>query len=167
MEKIDIKHLEINPFTMIDDEWFLLSAGNITDWNTMTASWGGMGILWNKPVCFVFVRESRYTLEFIEKNEEFSLSFFPNKYKKALSYCGAHSGRDVNKAAETGLTPVEIDGTVALEEANLVFTCHKLSKTLIGKDSIIDPSALTHYPQEDWHYFFVGEIKGVYINEDP
>lgn len=164
MEKIDISQLEINPFSMIGDEWFLLSAGNRSEWNTMTASWGGMGVLWSKPVCFVFVRESRFTLELMDKYEEFTLSFFPNEYKKALSFCGAHSGRDVNKAQETGLTPIEIDGTVALEEANLVFTCHKLSKTMVGKDSILDPSPLTHYPQGDWHYMFVGEIKGVYIN---
>ncbi|MBQ2258834.1 MAG: flavin reductase [Spirochaetales bacterium] len=164
MEKIDYKQLELNPFTIIGEDDFLLSAGKSGDWNTMTAGWGGFGYIWGKPVAYVFVRESRYTLEFMDKYDEFSLSFFPNEYRNALTICGTKSGRDINKAAEAGLTPVEADGTVVFEEANLMFTCKKLSKTLISKDGIIDPSPFTHYPQGDWHYMFVGEIKGVYIN---
>ena len=164
MEKIDCSQLEINPFSMIGEDGFLISAGDKESWNTMTAGWGGLGYIWGKNAVYVFVRESRYTLEFMDKCEEFSLSFFPNEYKDALTICGTKSGRDIDKAAEAGITPMEIDGTVTFEEANLVFTCKKISKTLIAKDGIIDPAPMKYYPQGDWHYMFVGEIKGVYIN---
>lgn len=164
MEKIDYKQLEINPFTIIGEDDFLLTAGELGNWNTMTAGWGGLGYIWGKPAVFVFVRESRYTLEFMDRFDSFSLSFFPNEYKEALRICGTRSGRDIDKAKEAGLSAMSLDGTVAFDEANLVFTCKKLSRTLISKDGILDPSPLTHYPQGDWHYMFVGEIEGVYIN---
>ena len=164
MERIDASQLEINPFTMIGKDCFLITAGNMSEWNTMTAAWGGLGYIWNKPVAYIFVRESRYTLEFIDKNDKFTLSFFPNEYKDALTLCGTKSRRDTDKSKEAGIQPCEVDGSVTFEEANLIFTCRKLSKTLIEKDHILDPSALRHYPQGDWHYMFVGEIEGVYIN---
>ena len=164
MKEINIKELKESIVSLFDDRWALITAGTEESWNTMTAGWGGLGYIWGKNAVYVFVRESRYTLEFLDKCDEFSLSFFPNEYKNALTICGTKSGRDIDKAKEAGITPIEIDGTVAFEEANLVFTCKKLSKTLVAKDGIIDPAPLKYYPQGDWHYMFVGEIKGVYIN---
>ena len=104
---VEIKDLQFNPFTLIDKEWMLITAGNEQKCNTMTASWGGLGELWKHYVSFIFVRPQRYTLEFIEKEDHYSLCFFDESYRKALSFCGSHSGRDYDKCKETGLTPDE------------------------------------------------------------
>ena len=97
--------MEFDPFTKIGKEWALLTAGSKEKANTMTISWGGVGVLWGKNVAFVFVRDSRYTKELIDKNEFFSLSFLSEKYRDALNYCGSHSGRDENdKISAAGLT---------------------------------------------------------------
>ena len=103
MEKIDISQLELNPFTSIGKDSFLIAAGNREKWNAITGGWGGMGYMWGKPVLFTVVRESRYTLEFINANEEFSVSFFPPEKKAVLSFCGSHSGRDTDKMSILGL----------------------------------------------------------------
>ena len=115
MEKIEISQVEMNPFTSIGQDCFLLSAGDENGWNTMTAGWGGMGYMWGRPCCVVFVGESRYTLSFMYKFDSFSVSFFPPEKKSVLSFCGSHSGRDTDKAKGADLTPVFMDDTVAFE----------------------------------------------------
>ena len=90
----EIQKLSFNPFTKIDKEWMLVTAGNAEKCNTMTASWGGLGVLWNKYVSFLFIRPQRYTMEFLEREDYYSLSFFGSSCREALSYCGSHSGRD-------------------------------------------------------------------------
>ena len=106
----------------------LITAGTPESYNTMTASWGGMGVLWNKNICFCVIRPTRYTYQFIEKTDVFSLSFFEERYRQALEVCGTKSGRDIDKAAVTGLTPVagELDGTTNFQQARLVIECKKL-----------------------------------------
>ena len=94
--------------------------------NTMTASWGQLGVLWNKNVITCYIRPNRYTYEYVEKGDTFTVSFYGEEYRKALSFCGSHSGRDCDKAKETGLTPAEVDGCMAFEEAELVLVCRKL-----------------------------------------
>lgn len=163
MQRIDYTQLELNPFSMIGSESFLLTAGTMNDWNTMTAGWGGLGYIWEEPAAFVFVRESRFTYSFIDRHDRFTLSFFPPEMKDALAFCGTHSGRDTNKAKEAGLTPISLDGAVSFAEANLVFSCRKASKTVIDESSMIDSSILKLYPQRDWHSIFIGFIDGVYI----
>ena len=96
-KEVPISELSFNPFTLIDKEWMLITAGDAEKCNTMTASWGGLGELWKKYVSFIFIRPQRYTLEFIEKKDYYSLCFFDKEFKSALSYCGAKSGRDVDK----------------------------------------------------------------------
>lgn len=164
MEKIKLEGLELNPFEVIKNDHFLITAGDGSRFNTMTAGWGGFGVLWGKPVVFIFVRESRYTLEFLDKSKSFSLSFFPPEYSKALEYCGSHSGRYEDKVKNAYLTPVEVDDTVSFDEANLILTCNKIGKTFLDKSTILDPSCLSHYPHDDYHYMYIGEVKGVYIN---
>ena len=163
MQRIDYTQLELNPFSMIGSESFLLTAGTMNDWNTMTAGWGGLGDIWEEPAAFVCVRESRFTYSFIDRHDRFTLSFFPPEMKDALAFCGTHSGRDTNKAKEAGLTPISLDGAVSFAEANLVFSCRKASKTVIDESSMIDSSILKLYPQRDWHSMFIGFIDGVYI----
>ena len=96
-----------NPFKLVGADWMLVTAGNKDSFNMMTAGWGGFGVLWNKNVCICLVRPSRYTYEFLEKNDTFTLTFFDQSQRSILDFCGRHSGRDYNKAAETGLTASE------------------------------------------------------------
>ena len=125
MNKINIKELQGNAVSMFDDKWCLITAGTKESYNTMTASWGAMGELWNKDVCFIFIRPQRYTLEFTEREEYFTLSFFSEDYKKALAFCGRNSGRDCDKAKETGLTygPSKIVKAPIIMESPLSIEC--------------------------------------------
>ncbi len=157
----EIKASEINEnaVSLFRDDWGLLTAGEGTDYNTMTVSWGTLGELWGKDVCTVFVRPQRYTYEFTEKNDCFTLSFFTDKYKKALSFCGSKSGRDYDKAKETGLTPFDTGYGVAFEEAKLVICCKKLYKQDFDADCFVDRSILDScYKANDLHRTYIGEI---------
>lgn len=104
-QEIDIRGIKENAIRLIRDEWALITAGDQKKWNTMTVSWGGIGELWGKDVAMIFIRPQRYTYEFIEREDYFTMSFFEKEYKKALSLCGSKSGRDIDKAKEAGLTP--------------------------------------------------------------
>lgn len=152
-----------NPFQLIGRDWMLITAGDLEKFNTMTASWGGMGILWNRNVCFCVVRPSRYTYNFMEETGSFTLSFFEEKYRKALSFCGSKSGRDVDKIAATGLTPLESKlGSVYFQEARLVMECKKLYYQDLEPGNFLDPSIEKNYNGKDYHRLYVGEIMGCY-----
>lgn len=123
-KEISIDTLKINPFHKISKEWMLITAGDEKKSNTMTASWGGVGIMWGKNVATAYIRPQRYTKEFVDNSEYFTLSFLPEEKREALNVCGRVSGRDVeDKWAEAGLHPYYVDGTTAVEEADLVFVC--------------------------------------------
>ena len=163
MKKIDIKDLQGNAVSMFDDKWCLITAGTKESYNTMTASWGAMGELWNKDVCFIFIRPQRYTLEFTEREEYFTLSFFGEEYKKALAFCGRNSGRDCDKAKETGLTPMEIDGGMSFEESETVIVCKKLFYQDIDPEGFVDKAIDgVCYPEKDYHRMYVGEVIACY-----
>lgn len=149
-----------NPFQLIGDGWMLITAGNIKSFNTMTANWGAMGHLWDKNVCFCFVRPSRYTYEFMEKNETFTLSFFQEKYRRVLEFCGSHSGRHVNKIARAGITPVKgsIDD-VYFAEALLVIECRKIYFTDVNPAAFLARTLVDIYAEEDYHRMYIGEIE--------
>lgn len=158
-KEIDIKNLTVNPFTKIGKEWMLITAGNEEDFNTMTASWGGLGVLWNKDVAFTFIRPSRYTFEFTEKEDYFSLCFFPEEYRNALTFCGRNSGRDCDKIKETGLTPAFIDGVPCFEEASLVLICRKVYSQEMCCNCTDNPEVKSHYAEnEPYHTMYIGEI---------
>jgi flavin reductase (DIM6/NTAB) family NADH-FMN oxidoreductase RutF len=153
-----------NIFKLIGTDWMLITAGTTDKYNTMTASWGGVGVLWNKNVCFCFVRPQRYTYEFMESQETFTLSFFDSQYRSMLNYCGSKSGRDVNKAAETGITPVEgQNGTIYFHEARLVVECKKLYFQDINPENFLLDELHKNYVNKDYHRMYVGEITGCYI----
>ncbi len=165
MTEFDIRSLNFNPFERFDKDWCLITAGTEKGWNTMTASWGGVGILWSRPAATCYIRPQRYTKEFVDREELFTLSFFPDGYRKALSLCGTVSGRDHDKAAETGLTPLFIDGSVAFEQSNLVLVCRKLFSQPMVEESFIDKKVLEqNYPSRDLHTIYVGEIIKAYKN---
>ena len=158
-QEIDITKLNFNPFTKIDKEWMLITAGSAKKCNTMTASWGGLGVLWQKYVSFIFIRPQRYTLEFLQKEEYYSLSFFDESNRKALAYCGSHSGRDGDKFEKSGLTPVYDEASPYFEEAKLVFICRKMHEQAIDPACFVDPTIDSQcYPQKDYHKLFVGDI---------
>lgn len=148
-----------NPFGSIGTDWMLVTAGGHGSWNTMTAAWGAMGHLWERNVCFAFVRPQRHTWTFMENNPLFSLSFFPPRYRDALEFCGSHSGRDVDKAAATGLEPFEIvEGCVGFTQADLVIACRKIHSQDVDPAGFLDGSIAGLYPQRDYHRIYVGEV---------
>ena len=166
-KKVDLTSLQFNPFTKIGKEWMLLTGGTMDSFNTMTASWGQLGRLWNKNVFTAYIRPNRYTLEFVEKEECFTASFFTMDYRKELSFCGSHSGRDVDKVKETGLTPVELDGCMAFEEADMVFVLRKLYTYDMQESGFItdDGFPQAFYSEDPYHKAFISEITAVYVKE--
>jgi flavin reductase (DIM6/NTAB) family NADH-FMN oxidoreductase RutF len=158
-EAIAVEALPDNPFRLIGEEWLLITAGTPARYNTMTASWGGLGVLWNCKVAMVFVRPTRYTYEFMEAQPVFTLSFLDSRWRDALDYCGSHSGREVDKAAQTGLTPVPADcGSVTFAQARLVLECRTLYSDDLKPARFLDPAIETKYPKKDYHRMYVGEI---------
>ena len=152
-----------NTFRMIDKDWFLITAGNPNtgEINTMTASWGCFGILWNKPVAVCFIRPQRHTIGFVNASERLSLSVLPEEYRAALRFCGTKSGRDCNKFAETGLTPAfDENNTPYIDEARLVLLCKKLYVGALEESGFLDRELLHHY-KNDYHSVFVCEIEAV------
>lgn len=165
-KEINIRELKDNFVKMISNDWALLTAGKNDDFNTMTVSWGGIGELWNKDVCFVFVRPQRYTYEFMEKNDYFSLSFFGGEYKKELGICGSKSGRDIDKMAETGFIHVDLGESVGYEQAKLNVVLKKLAYQDMKPDGFIDDSIMNNYANNDFHRVYVGEIVKVVLNDE-
>lgn len=160
-EKIDICDIKDSFTRLIRDDWALLTAGKAEDYNTMTVSWGMTGELWGKDVVAVFVRPQRYTYEFMEKYGDFTLSFFSGEYKKALSFCGAKSGRDYDKAKECNLSAVELGGSVAFEEANLIIACKKIAFADMDPSKFLVPEIEKNYHNGDYHRIYIGEITEV------
>jgi len=169
MKSISLSPEELgeNVFKLISKDWFLLTAGTPDKgFNTMTASWGGLGHLWNMNVSFVFVRPQRHTWKFMEKNRLYTMSFFSENHRDALKYCGTHSGRDVDKTAETGLTPWEPGpGAVAFQEARLVMVCRKLYYQDLDPGTMLDDSIPSLYPEKGFHRVYIGEITETFLRE--
>lgn len=161
--EMDPRSME-NAVKMIGDDWTLITAEKENgDVNTMTASWGFMGVLWNKPVVAVFIRPQRYTLEFAENAERLSLTFFEEQYRGALRLCGTKSGRDLDKIAEAGLhvchTPT---GVPYFAEAKTVLVCRKLYADWLKPECFVDQAvAEKNYPNADYHRVFICEIEQV------
>ena len=158
-KEIKPEAIKDNPFRAIGQEWMLITAGDKAKFNMMTASWGGWGVLWHRPICFCVVRPGRYTYEFIESAKYFTLSYFEKKYKKALDFCGTKSGRDVDKVKATGLTPVEDKhGCLYFKEARLVIMLKKIYFQQIDPMHFLDPKINENYPKKDFHRLYVGEV---------
>ncbi len=161
MKEITAKQIGGNIIDLIDNEWMLISAGDESGFNMMTASWGGMGEMWNKDVAVCVIRPQRYTYEFMEKTDKFTLSFYGGD-KTIHAVCGRKSGKDIDKAAATGLIPQFIDGTVTFEQARMTIVCRKLYCQRIDPECFVDKSLLSNYT-DDYHYVYVGEIEKVYV----
>lgn len=163
-QSITPEEITKNPFSMIGKDWFLITAEdpNTGKVNTMTASWGCLGVLWNKPVLVCFIRPQRHTIEFVNTASRLSCSFLPEEYRTALRFCGTKSGRDHDKFAETGLSVLhDENNTPYVAESDLVILSRKLYVGSIEENEFLDPSLLSHYPQKDYHTVFVCEIESV------
>jgi flavin reductase (DIM6/NTAB) family NADH-FMN oxidoreductase RutF len=148
-----------NPFKLIDQDWMLITPGTLDSFNTMTASWGGLGVLWNKFIAICFIRPTRHTFGFMERAEWFTLSFFDKTHREALDFCGSHSGRDVDKIVATGLTPLVAEsGAVYFSQARLALECRKLYFQDLNPDRLLDPTTERNYPNKDYHRMYIGEI---------
>lgn len=159
LQEIKLSEVSLNPFDLIGKEWFLLTSGTPEHYNTMTAGWGTVGFNWGKPVFNCFVRPQRYTYEFMEENEYFTVSFMGKDSRSIMNDCGTYSGRDVDKAQKCGLTPVEVCGSTAFEEAELVFVCKKIYQHDLTTEEMLDSSMDSRwYPQKDYHRSYFGEV---------
>ena len=168
--------LTFNPFDKIGKQWALITAGDEKNWNTMTVSWGFAGVMWGKNTFTTVIRPQRYTKEFLDASEYFTVSFFKEDYRKALSFCGSHSGRDCDKASETGLTPLVIEDksyaygmeyayrTTALEQADMVLVCRKAYVQEMKPECFNGGgNEAKWYPDKDYHIQYIGEIAAAYI----
>lgn len=156
---INPKSLDENVFKLVADDWMLVTAGDLTSYNTMTASWGTMGELWNKKICICFVRPTRHTYNFMERADAFTLCLFAEEHRSILNYCGKVSGRDVDKMRIPGLTPKESEsGSVYFEEARFVFDCRKIYVDDLDPLRFLASEIHECYPKKDYHRMYIGEI---------
>jgi len=175
MKEISIEDLTLNPFTVFGRDWMALAVGNEQDGcNAMTVSWGQLGALWERgshsnrlPTAVCYVRPSRYTKAWMEREEMFTLCHFDSSHRKALGYLGSHSGRDGDKLAAAGLTPVFEFDTIYPAEADLVFICRKLYSQDLADACFADREIVDfNYPERDFHIMYIGEIVKVLKREE-
>lgn len=152
-----MKELNVSAFERFGGGMVLLTAGDIRDYNTMTIGWGGLGTLWSKPAVTVYVKPIRYTYGFMERNELFTVSFFPEEYMRDLIVLGTRSGRCVDKIALTRLTPRPLDGAVTFEEATATLLCRKMYAADLIREAIPDGAKETYYKTEAPHRMYIGE----------
>lgn len=158
--KIKPTELNENIFKLIGDDWMLITAGNKEKANTMTASFGGFGILFSKNVAAIFVRPERYTYGFLEDNDTFSLSFFSEKYKQQLTYCGRNSGKDEDKFKKCGFTlSYANDKTPYIDQGRITVICKKVYRQDIEKECFTDLAPFDRtYSEGGMHRVYIGEI---------
>jgi flavin reductase (DIM6/NTAB) family NADH-FMN oxidoreductase RutF len=171
--EMQIRDFGGSPLDRIGHDWMLITAGNAKedgsgDWNTMTASWGGLGILWGRDVAFMFIRPSRRTFSFANDNALFTLSFFEESYREALNFIGSNSGRDYDKAAKTGINPLvfgnsiaggKAEGAIGFKEAKEIIVCKKLYTHDFDPAKFLDPPSIEKaYNGRDYHRMYIGEI---------
>ena len=166
MTEIPFSMLTMNPYDKIGKEWMLCTAGGEGSYNTMTCSWGHLGCLWNLPTAVCYVRPQRYTKEFIDREKHYTLCFFKEEYKKALGYLGTKSGRDGDKVAAVGLTPVHENGYTYFKEADLVLVCRILYQAPMKAEYFRDEAVMEkNYPNRDFHDLYIGHIEKVLVSE--
>ena len=167
MQKKEFTELQLNPAELIGKQWMLITAGTQESFNTMTASWGGLGFLWNRPVAFVFVRPNRHTAKFIDEQAAFTLSFMPEKYREDLIFCGRNSGRDVDKMAATSLEPFTTpNGLVAMADADLVLECRKMAVATMQEADFVNFAEVSpqwYDPTNPLHKVYICEITATYV----
>ena len=168
--EVPIDLLQMNPFTAIGTDGFLITAGTSEKFNTMTASWGSMGVLWGRNVIVLYVRKSRYTHQFLQEHEGFTVSFFPPHMKESLVWCGEHSGRDYDKAAQAKLDVTCLSAPngaerVTFKQASLVFSCTKAASFAMDEGSFVLPQIQDFYKDGDLHTVYIGFVDSILSNQ--
>lgn len=164
-QKLNIQELQMNTFTSIGKDWMLITAGHQEKVNTMTASWGGMGVLWGQDVVTAYIRPQRYTKQFVDQEKYFSISFFEG-HKKELGLLGRVSGRDTDKIKDADFHITYLENVPTFQEAKLVFIVEKIYADTIKPNCFLDSSLdETWYPDKDYHTMYVAKIKSIYIQQ--
>lgn len=153
MEKFDIDVLNV-----FNNDWALVTAGEIDNYNTMTIGWGGLGTIWNKPVATVYIRPNRYTYKFMEENDYFTVSFYDEKYKRALGILGSKSGKDCDKVALAGFNEKSVGNSVTFEEAEVTLLCKKIYYQDMDSAQIPEDVKERFYANEPVHRLYIGEV---------
>jgi flavin reductase (DIM6/NTAB) family NADH-FMN oxidoreductase RutF len=160
MQSIDPEKLELHPVDLWKNRWLVLTAGTIENCNMMTVAWGSIGFMWNLPFAQIVVRPQRYTLEYLERSQCFTLCSFPEKYQKDLKHLGTVSGRNCPKLAGTSLTlkPSCAVLSPCYEEASLILECRKMYSQDMSPSGFVTNAAAKVYPEKDYHRIYFGEI---------
>lgn len=165
-KEIQPQEFVYSPFKLIGEEWMLITAEKDGKANTMTASWGGLGVMWGKNVAYIAIRPQRYTKEFIDNSDTFSLTFFDDSFKKALGYLGATSGRDEDKIAKSNLTVLHTDGVPYFAEAKIAILCNKLYAQEYKPELFVAQEINEKcYPDADHHTLYIAEITKILVKE--
>ncbi len=168
-KQISPEELNQNPFVAIGSEWMLIAAEKGGKTNAMTASWGGVGIMWGKPSAFVFIRQTRYTKEFVDAGDHFTLNFFGGNFKKELGYFGRVSGRDEDKIAKTGMNVSTVENVPVFDDATTVLVCRKMFTQKLDEASFIDRNVLEQNYEigssDSMHSIYIAEIEKVLVKE--
>ena len=154
-----------NALKLIGKDWMLITARNGDGANAMTASWGCMGVLWNKPVAVGFIRPQRFTFGLAEKEERVSVAFLPETMRDALTLCGTKSGRDLDKLKAAGLSLSDMDGVPVINEARMLIIGRKLYAGRLEEECFVDKTLLANYKEKDYHQMYVWEIEKVLIKK--
>mgnify|MGYP001324469394 CR=1 FL=1 len=162
LRKKDVWDFTVKPFASLEKQWMLIAAGSRGEFNFMTAAWGGFGVLWNRPVTYIFVRPTRHTYGFLEKHDRYSLSFFQERHRKALNIAGTRSGRDIDKLKACGFTAAYPDNTPSFNEASLIMTNRKIYFQDIDPGHFLDSAIADNYSLKDYHRMYIGEIISIY-----
>ena len=153
-----------NIIKMLNEDWMLITAGTDAKYNMMTASWGGLGVLYGKPTITCFINPTRYTYQLMEANETYTLTFYTEAYREALQYCGSNSGRDKDKVKGSGLTPITTpSGSKAFSEAWLIIECRKMVGQSLSHDALFDEKVKNEWVGKQLHKMYIGEIMNVWV----
>lgn len=150
--------LQCDIFDCFQNGWALVTAGTPEDFNTMTVSWGAMGTIWGRPTATIYVRPERYTYEFLNREAYFTVSFFPESFRKDLAYLGSHSGRDEDKLAKTGLTPRVLEHGITFAEAEKTVVCKKIYCQDLDAALMTEEVRQRSYSKEGVHRMYLGEV---------
>ena len=153
-----MNRLHIDAYDEFGSKWALVTAGTMDDHNSMTVSWGGVGCLWGKHVATVYIRPNRHTYGYFEANDYFTISFYPEEFKKALGVMGSKSGRDCDKDHEAGLSPVPLGESVTYAEARRTLLCRKLFAQDMAAENFTPEVIRKFYGSEPAHKMYIGEI---------
>lgn len=164
----DPRAIDENFIRAIGTEWMLITAGDHVNHNTMTASWGGVGVMWGYPVAVAVIRPQRYTFCLAESHDTLTLSFLGEQHRDALAYCGSHSGRDEDKIVNAGLAVEFTDDDVpAIAQARMVLECRKIYCDMIKPENFVDHGIVERwYPERDFHKAYVMQIVKAYIKDE-